>query len=72
MASDDVLYGLAISSSVGAGLIFRRIQGEENRRLLSTAIGFILLVFLCGYDIVHLLIAVLGNFLILCVPRLNK
>ena len=72
MASDDVFYAATILLSVAVGLIFRKVTGEEKRRLLSTFIGAVLLYSLCGYDCCHLVITVIGNCIILVLPELKR
>ncbi|KAK7501472.1 hypothetical protein BaRGS_00007276 [Batillaria attramentaria] len=71
MASDDFLYGVAIVSSVAVGLLFRKVKGEEVRRILSTCLGLILLISLCGPHSLHLVITVIGNCWILSSPQLR-
>ena len=72
MASDDLLYAVTILSSVAIGLVFRKVTGEESRRLLSTFLGAGLLYTLCGYDCCHLVVTVIGNCVFLSSPQLTK
>ncbi|XP_076459466.1 membrane-bound acylglycerophosphatidylinositol O-acyltransferase mboat7-like isoform X2 [Babylonia areolata] len=69
MASDDFFYAVTILSSVAAGLLFRKVTGEENRRWLSTLLGVVLLYVLCGSDCWHFVITVVGNCIIICFPQ---
>ncbi|KAK0058902.1 lysophospholipid acyltransferase 7-like isoform X1 [Biomphalaria pfeifferi] len=66
MASNDVIYTLAMVISVALGPLFRDVlKDATSRKYVSAVLGFLLLLGTCGHHIIHLLITILGNCFIL-------
>lgn len=59
MNFDDVIYLLALLSSIAAGNWIRRLANEELRRLACTALGLTVGLFVSGWQMTHCLVAAL-------------
>jgi lysophospholipid acyltransferase 7 len=70
MEWDDIVYLLLLFFSIGIGHFFRQIEDKENRKWLSSGLGFLLVFIVSGRHILHPIICTLVNaFIILATDR---
>ncbi|KAH8263890.1 hypothetical protein KR038_009162 [Drosophila bunnanda] len=53
MSIDDVIYVICLLACIGAGSYVRKITNEEHRKLVSTALGVIVVVIVSGLHSLH-------------------
>jgi hypothetical protein len=59
--SDDVIYGGLLVLSIPFGLVIRRAESWQSRQYISTAIGALIVVAVCGVHTLHSLVTTVIN-----------
>lgn len=61
MSPVDIIYGGLLILSVAFGHVVKGIQGAEKKRQVSTLIGVLMVIFVCGKDCFHSFVAAVVN-----------
>lgn len=61
MELDDVLYLILLFFSIGFGKIYRNIEDKNQRKLVGSAVGFLIVLIVSGIHIIHTFITILLN-----------
>ncbi|XP_068154556.1 lysophospholipid acyltransferase 7 [Drosophila tropicalis] len=68
MSLDDVVYVLCLLGCIGAGSYIRKIQDEQQRKLISTGLGITVIIVVSGFHSLHCFISLaLGSACVLLV-----
>ena len=65
MDTDDVVYLTILISSIFFGYIYRQIEDKQQRKVIGTLAGLLIVFVVSGVHIVHALVTYLLNTLII-------
>ena len=63
--SDDTIYGIILIFSITFGVFIKSVKGFDNKKYLSTAVGFVTILLICNIHTIHSIVTIVGSCLIL-------
>lgn len=65
MDFDDIVYLGLLFFSISFGYYYRTIQDKQQKKLIGSIVGFIIVLIVSGFHIVHTFITILVNAFII-------
>lgn len=65
MSFEDIIYLLLLFFCIGFGYVYRKIENVEQRKLVGTGVGLLVVFIVSGFHVLHSLITTFVNAIII-------